>query len=153
VYVTEVLTCAKPRSNDYKGIEYPSIKQWVWAILIWPCVLRNCALSYRHVVKYIILFPQRKASQLSPPPPKPKVLHILHGKEFLRGAQIGDSCKQNHMGWCVCLSLMQDVSPEELVQALPAHNPRYVAYSYCFTHDDGRISYPLIFVYFSPLGM
>ena len=47
---------------------------------------------------------------------------------------------------------MQDVSPEELVEALPAHNPRYVAYSYCYKHDDGRTSYPLIFIYFSPLG-
>ena len=47
---------------------------------------------------------------------------------------------------------MQDVSPEDLVAALPAHNPRYVAYSYVYTHDDGRISYPLIFIFFSPLG-
>ena len=44
------------------------------------------------------------------------------------------------------------MTPEELVEALPAHNPRYVAYSYCFKHDDGRTSYPLIFIYFSPLG-
>ena len=38
------------------------------------------------------------------------------------------------------------------MEVLPSHNPRYVAYSYCYKHDDGRTSYPLMFIFFSPLG-
>ena len=37
----------------------------------------------------------------------------------------------------------QDISPDDLGELLPAHLPRYIAYSYCFKHDDGRTSYPL----------
>ena len=48
---------------------------------------------------------------------------------------------------------MQDVLPEEVAELLPQHQPRYVAYSYCYKHDDGRISYPLCFIYISPSGM
>ena len=35
---------------------------------------------------------------------------------------------------------------------LPEFNPRYIAFSYCHTHDDGRVSYPLIFIYYCPSG-
>ena len=48
---------------------------------------------------------------------------------------------------------MQDASPEEVAELLPQHQPRYVAYSYCYKHDDGRISYPLCFIFISPSGM
>ena len=46
----------------------------------------------------------------------------------------------------------QDISLEDLAEQLPAHQPRYVAYSYCYTHDDGRVSYPLCFIFISPAG-
>lgn len=46
----------------------------------------------------------------------------------------------------------QDVSPEDVAQLLPTHQPRYVAYSYCYNHDDGRKSYPLCFIFISPSG-
>ena len=48
---------------------------------------------------------------------------------------------------------MQDISLEDLAAELPAHQPRYIAYSYCYKHDDGRTSYPLCFIFVSPLGM
>ena len=47
----------------------------------------------------------------------------------------------------------EDVDIDELVNELPAHLPRYVALSYMKKHDDGRISYPLIFVFISPGGI
>ena len=47
----------------------------------------------------------------------------------------------------------QDISLDDLAAELPAHQPRYIAYSYCYTHDDGRRSYPLCFIFISPLGM
>lgn len=83
------------------------------------------------------------------------IIERIHGAIVIHMCIKPDSRKQITCGLLQCMFFylsMQDVSPEELVEALPAHNPRYVAYSYCFTHDDGRISYPLIFVYFSPLG-
>lgn len=46
----------------------------------------------------------------------------------------------------------QDVTPEDLAAALPAHQPRYIAYSYEHEHDDGRKSYPLCFIFISPAG-
>ena len=48
--------------------------------------------------------------------------------------------------------LSQDISIEDLAAELPAHQPRYVAYSYCYKHTDGRVSYPLIFIFISPTG-
>lgn len=46
----------------------------------------------------------------------------------------------------------QDVTPEEVAELLPSHQPRYIAYSYCHKHEDGRTSYPLCFVFISPSG-
>ncbi len=47
---------------------------------------------------------------------------------------------------------IQDISLDDLQDILPAHQPRFVAYSYCLQHDDGRISYPLCFIFISPTG-
>ncbi len=46
----------------------------------------------------------------------------------------------------------EDVSPEELAEELPQLQPRYVVYSYEYKHDDGRVSYPLCFIFISPQG-
>ncbi|KAK3733579.1 hypothetical protein QZH41_008475 [Actinostola sp. cb2023] len=35
---------------------------------------------------------------------------------------------------------------------LPLHHQSFVFYSYCHKHDDGRVSYPLCFIYISPPG-
>lgn len=45
-----------------------------------------------------------------------------------------------------------DISTDELREELPAHQPRYVLYSYIRKHDDGRVSYPLVFIFISPQG-
>lgn len=53
----------------------------------------------------------------------------------------------------VCIDeLIEDVSIEELQEHLPGHQPRYIAYSCRIEHKDGRISYPLCFIYFTPRG-
>ena len=41
---------------------------------------------------------------------------------------------------------------EEFVQELPEHLPRFIAFSYVLNHGDGRISYPLCFIFVSPSG-
>lgn len=46
----------------------------------------------------------------------------------------------------------EDISPEELQNELPDQQPRFVVYSYRYKHSDGRISYPLCFIFFSPVG-
>uniref|UniRef100_A0A8D2JAM6 Glia maturation factor gamma n=1 Tax=Varanus komodoensis TaxID=61221 RepID=A0A8D2JAM6_VARKO len=48
--------------------------------------------------------------------------------------------------------LFLDISPEELKSELPERQPRYPTYSYKYVHADGRISYPLCFIFCSPLG-
>uniref|UniRef100_A0A2I3SVI4 Glia maturation factor n=1 Tax=Pan troglodytes TaxID=9598 RepID=A0A2I3SVI4_PANTR len=48
--------------------------------------------------------------------------------------------------------LPQNISPEELKMELPERQPRFVVYSYKYVHDDGRVSYPLCFIFSSPVG-
>ncbi|KAF9570223.1 hypothetical protein EC968_002102 [Mortierella alpina] len=44
-------------------------------------------------------------------------------------------------------------SLDELAETLPENTPRYVVVSYELKHDDGRVSYPLVFIYYSPKGV
>ncbi|XP_042639311.1 glia maturation factor gamma [Orycteropus afer afer] len=47
----------------------------------------------------------------------------------------------------------QNISPEELKMELPERQPRtFVVYSYKYVHEDGRLSYPLCFIFSSPVG-
>ncbi|KAJ2741703.1 hypothetical protein H4S06_005841 [Coemansia sp. BCRC 34490] len=45
----------------------------------------------------------------------------------------------------------EDISFDELIEELPDDSPRYVVVSYFLAHDDGRVSYPLAFIYYCPL--
>jgi len=46
----------------------------------------------------------------------------------------------------------EDISVDDLREELPSHQPRYVLLSYVMKHDDGRVSYPLCFIFISPQG-
>ncbi|OCT64982.1 hypothetical protein XELAEV_18041223mg [Xenopus laevis] len=46
----------------------------------------------------------------------------------------------------------EGISPDELKDELPERQPRFIVYSYKYQHDDGRVSYPLCFIFSSPLG-
>ncbi|XP_065060425.1 glia maturation factor gamma-like [Rhopilema esculentum] len=41
---------------------------------------------------------------------------------------------------------------EEVAELLPVHQPRFVIYRNVFNHDDGRVSYPMCFIFISPSG-
>ncbi|OZJ03319.1 hypothetical protein BZG36_02269 [Bifiguratus adelaidae] len=43
-----------------------------------------------------------------------------------------------------------DITLEDLVEELPENTPRYVILSYELKHPDGRNSFPLVFIYWSP---
>ncbi|KAI7890347.1 glia maturation factor beta [Mucor mucedo] len=43
-----------------------------------------------------------------------------------------------------------DISLEDLVEELPENTPRFIILSYELKHDDGRVNFPLIFIYWSP---
>ncbi|XP_018620699.1 glia maturation factor gamma [Scleropages formosus] len=45
-----------------------------------------------------------------------------------------------------------DISLEDLRNELPERQPRFIVYSYKYVHADGRISYPLCFIFSSPVG-
>ncbi|KAJ8926729.1 hypothetical protein NQ314_020846 [Rhamnusium bicolor] len=45
---------------------------------------------------------------------------------------------------------LEDITVEDLQEALPSHQPRYIVLSYRQEHNDGRISYPLCFIFFTP---
>ncbi|XP_078023137.1 glia maturation factor gamma [Epinephelus lanceolatus] len=46
----------------------------------------------------------------------------------------------------------EDISPDDLREELPERQPRFIVYSYKYVHDDGRVSYPLCFIFSSPAG-
>lgn len=51
----------------------------------------------------------------------------------------------------ICVdSVIEDVSLDELREIIPSHEPRYIIYCYRMEHLDGRISFPMCFIYFTP---
>lgn len=46
--------------------------------------------------------------------------------------------------------LNDEVTIEELQESLPSHQPRFVILSYKREHGDGRISFPLCFIFYTP---
>lgn len=47
---------------------------------------------------------------------------------------------------------LEDCDPDEIRDELPTQQPRYIVISYVHVHDDGRLSYPLYLVFYSPSG-
>ncbi|CAD5217453.1 unnamed protein product [Bursaphelenchus okinawaensis] len=47
---------------------------------------------------------------------------------------------------------LEDVIIEEITEQIPAHQPRFVLISFENKKDDGRITYPLCFIFYSPPG-
>lgn len=45
---------------------------------------------------------------------------------------------------------LEDIAVEDLQESLPGHQPRFVILSYRRQHSDGRLSYPLCFIFFTP---
>ncbi|KAF9425393.1 hypothetical protein BGZ76_003288 [Entomortierella beljakovae] len=45
------------------------------------------------------------------------------------------------------------ISMEDLAEELPDNSPRYIVLSYELKHNDGRLSYPLVFINYSPSGV
>nr|XP_022901911.1 glia maturation factor beta [Onthophagus taurus] len=45
---------------------------------------------------------------------------------------------------------LENTTIDEVKESLPDHQPRYVILSYKREHKDGRISYPLCFVFYTP---
>jgi len=45
---------------------------------------------------------------------------------------------------------MDNVSISDVAAALPESAPRFIAYSYKYTHPDGRTSLPLVFIFYCP---
>jgi len=44
----------------------------------------------------------------------------------------------------------ENISIEELAEELPENSPRYVVLSYELKHKDGRVSFPLVLINWSP---
>ncbi|KAL7749075.1 hypothetical protein RI367_005480 [Sorochytrium milnesiophthora] len=46
--------------------------------------------------------------------------------------------------------LLEDIALDDLASELPDNVPRYIVLSYEHKHADGRVSYPLILLHYSP---
>lgn len=51
-----------------------------------------------------------------------------------------------------CEQQLNDCSVDELKDELPSNQPRFVLLSWSKKHDDGRLSFPLLFIYYCPTG-
>ncbi|CAD5222285.1 unnamed protein product [Bursaphelenchus xylophilus] len=47
---------------------------------------------------------------------------------------------------------LEDVLIEEITQEVPAHQPRFILISFENKIEDGRITYPLCFIFYCPPG-
>ncbi|KAJ3042256.1 hypothetical protein HDV00_007622 [Rhizophlyctis rosea] len=47
---------------------------------------------------------------------------------------------------------LEDTTIEEVAETLPDSTPRYIVLSYELKHKDGRVSYPLVGIYYNPSG-
>ncbi|XP_063392340.1 glia maturation factor beta [Cydia fagiglandana] len=45
---------------------------------------------------------------------------------------------------------LESVELEELQDILPSHQPRFIVYSYKMEHEDGRTSFPMCFIFYTP---
>ncbi|KAI8433483.1 hypothetical protein MSG28_015518 [Choristoneura fumiferana] len=45
---------------------------------------------------------------------------------------------------------LESVELEQLQEILPSHQPRFIVYSYKMEHDDGRTSFPMCFIFYTP---
>ncbi|PAA51760.1 hypothetical protein BOX15_Mlig019725g2, partial [Macrostomum lignano] len=51
----------------------------------------------------------------------------------------------------VCVETeVQDCSIEDIVEELSEHQPRYLLLSYVHSYPDGRVTYPLMFIFSTP---
>ncbi|KAJ3052008.1 hypothetical protein HK097_006987 [Rhizophlyctis rosea] len=48
--------------------------------------------------------------------------------------------------------ILEDTTIEDVAEALPDSTPRYIVLSYELKHKDGRVSYPLVGIYYNPTG-
>ncbi|XP_021915371.1 glia maturation factor beta [Zootermopsis nevadensis] len=59
--------------------------------------------------------------------------------------------KVNREKQTICVDdLIEDISVDDLRETLPGHQPRFVVYSCRMEHADGRVSYPMCFIYVTP---
>ncbi|KAG0319345.1 hypothetical protein BG000_003917 [Podila horticola] len=85
----------------------------------------------------------------------PKLLEKVEAFRFAKRSQ-GNSvivCKINKDKLLIELDAEEDtIELEELADELPENIPRYIILSYELKHDDGRVSFPLVFLFYCPVG-
>jgi hypothetical protein len=50
------------------------------------------------------------------------------------------------------LDYNENTTVEEIAEELPTSTPRFLIMSYELKHKDGRVSYPLVGIYYCPVG-
>ncbi|KAF9972878.1 hypothetical protein BGZ73_003912 [Actinomortierella ambigua] len=85
----------------------------------------------------------------------PKLLAKLEAFRFAKRSQGNAAlvCKIDRNKHLIEEAQDEDnITLEDLQDLLPPSVPRFVVLSYELKHDDGRISYPLVFLYYAPEG-
>ena len=52
----------------------------------------------------------------------------------------------------VLVDELDDVTPEDIAEEFEDFEPRYCMYMYEYKRDDGRVTYPLCFIWYNPSG-
>eukprot|EP00128_Syssomonas_multiformis_P014755 Colp12_sorted_trinity150504_noHs@30791 len=47
---------------------------------------------------------------------------------------------------------LEDIQIGDIAEQLPEFQPRFILYTHVHTHEDGRVSFPLMFFFYSPAG-
>ncbi|CAJ0822974.1 3477_t:CDS:2 [Entrophospora sp. SA101] len=78
---------------------------------------------------------------------------VDHVKQSIRRHEIRNGIKIDRENLVVVEDeIHDDITLEELVEELPENAPRYIVLSYELNHEDGRKSYPLVLIYYSPIS-
>ncbi|KAF9425837.1 hypothetical protein BGZ94_007168 [Podila epigama] len=85
----------------------------------------------------------------------PSLLEKIEAFRFSKRSQGSSAivCKINKDKLLIEIDSEEDsVSLEDLSEELPENIPRFIILSYELKHDDGRVSFPLVFLFYCPTG-
>ncbi|KAK2707175.1 glia maturation factor beta-like [Artemia franciscana] len=82
----------------------------------------------------------------------PEVVKLLKNFRFRKASNSAAIIlKVNRENQEICVDEeLEDIELEDLQNALPSHQPRFVLFSSKVEHGDGRFSYPLVFIFVTP---
>ncbi|KAK6019658.1 kelch repeat protein [Ostertagia ostertagi] len=89
-----------------------------------------------------------------PPETRKYCVVAAHGEVVVHGGSVhfGDVKVNRESQQMILEETMEDCSIDDVREELPQQQPRFLLISYALSHSDGRTSYPMCLVFYSPDG-